>query len=152
MHGYGNNASTPIDVWISLASTDRNESNSIQIDSFVAPSNDPFVWPWTLPVSQVRTPAAVQAVTSFVVAAYAFLLLAAAQTGRIALPPPKWRPDQPAQRDSTPRLLGALRHQLWGKALGVNLTHVAYNTKGKTTDVEIASALPSAVLYAFRSA
>lgn len=122
-----------------------------------------FVWRWEIEVNfrdektvlgvgeaQVRTPAAVQAVTSFVVAAYAFLLLAAAQTGRIALPPPKWRPEQPAQRDSTPRLLGALRHQLWGKALGVNLTHVAYNTKGKTTDVEIASALPSAVLYAFR--
>jgi hypothetical protein len=51
MHGYGNNASTPIDVWISLASSDRNESNSIQIDSFVAPYNDPFVWSWTLPVN-----------------------------------------------------------------------------------------------------
>jgi hypothetical protein len=122
-----------------------------------------FVWRWEIEVNfrdektvlgvgeaQVRTPAAVQAVTAFVVAAYAFLLLAAAQTGRIALPPPKWRQDPPAQRDSTPRLLGALRHQLWGKALGVNLTHVAYNKEGKTTDVEIASALPSAVLYAFR--
>lgn len=123
-----------------------------------------FVWRWEIEVNfrdektvlgvgeaQVRTPAAVQAVTAFVVAAYAFLLLAAAQTGRIALPPPKWRQqDQPVQRDSTPRLLGALRHQLWGKALGVNLTHVAYNKEGKTTDDQIASALPSAVLYAFR--
>lgn len=122
-----------------------------------------FVWRWEIEVNfrdektvlgvgeaQVRTPAAVQAVTAFIVAAYAFLLLAAARTGRIALPPPKWRQEQPAQRDSTPRLLGALRHQLWAKALGVNLTHVAYNKKGKTTDVEIASALPSAVLYAFR--
>jgi hypothetical protein len=122
-----------------------------------------FVWRWEVEVNfrdektvlgvgeaQVRTPAAVQAVTAFVVAAYAFLLLAAAQTGCIALPTPKWRQAQPPQRDSTPRLLGVLRHQLWGKALGVNLTHVAYNTKGKTTDVEIASALPSAVLYAFR--
>ena len=122
-----------------------------------------YVWRWEIEINfrdektvlgvgeaQVRTPAAVQAVTSFVVAAYAFLLLAAAQTGRIALPLPKWRKEQPPQRDSTPRLLGALRHQLWGKALGVNLTRVAYNKEGKTTDVEIASALPSAVLYAFR--
>lgn len=122
-----------------------------------------YLWRWEIEVNfrdektvlgvgeaQVRTPAAVQAVTRFIVAAYAFLLLAAAQTGRIALPPPKWRPAQPPQRDSTPRLQGALRHQLWAKALGVNLTHVAYNTKGKTTDVEIVSALPSAVLYAFR--
>lgn len=122
-----------------------------------------FVWRWEIEVNfrdektvlgvgeaQVRTPAAVQAVTAFIVAAYAFLLLAAARTGRIALPPPKWRQEQPAQRDSTPRLLGALRHQLWARALGVNLTHVACNKEGKTTDVEIASALPSAVLYAFR--
>jgi hypothetical protein len=122
-----------------------------------------FVWRWEIEVNfrdektvlgvgeaQVRTPAAVQAVTRFVVAAYAFLLLAAAQTGRIALPLPKWRTDQSRQRDSTPRLLGALRHQLWGKALGVNLTHVAYIKEGKTTDDQIAPALPSAVLYAFR--
>jgi len=121
------------------------------------------VWRWEIEVNfrdektvlgvgeaQVHTPAAVQAISAFVEAAYTFLLLAAAQTGRIALPPPKWRQEQPAQRDSTPLLLGALRHQLWAKALGVNLTHVAYNTKGKTTDVEIARALPSAVLYAFR--
>lgn len=122
-----------------------------------------FVWRWEIEVNfrdektvlgvgeaQVRTPTAVQAVTAFIVAAYAFLLLAAAQTGRIALPPPKWRQAQPPQRDSTPRLLGALRHQLWGRALGVNLTHVAHNKEGRTTDVQIASALPSAVLYAFR--
>ncbi len=122
-----------------------------------------YLWRWEIEVNfrdektvlgvgeaQVRTPAAVQAVTRFIVAAYAFLLLAAAQTGRIALPPPKWRPAQPPQRDSTPRLLGALRHQLWAKALGVNLTPVAYNKEGKSTNVEIASALPSAVLYAFR--
>jgi len=32
----------------------------------------------------------------------------------------------------------------------VNLTPVAYNKEGKSTNVEIASALPSAVLYAFR--
>jgi hypothetical protein len=41
--------------------------------------------------AQVRTKAAVETVPCFVVAAYAFLLLAAAQTGagRIGLPPPK---------------------------------------------------------------
>ena len=73
-----------------------------------------FVWRWEIKVNfrdgktvlgvgeaQVRAPAAVQAVTSFVVAAYAFLLLAAAQSGRFALPPPKWRQERP--RSATPR-------------------------------------------------
>lgn len=122
-----------------------------------------FVWRWEIEINfrdektvlgvgeaQVRTQAAVQAVTSFVVAAYAFLLLAGAQTGRIALPLPKWRRREPTQRDSTPRLLGALRSQLWGKALAVNLTPVVYNKEGKTISDQIANALPSAVCYAFR--
>lgn len=52
MYGYYNNEpSSPIDVWISLASSDRSESNSIQIDSFLAPYADPFDRSWTLPVN-----------------------------------------------------------------------------------------------------
>jgi hypothetical protein len=124
-----------------------------------------FLWRWEIEQNfrdektvlgmgeaQVRTKAAVETVPCFVVAAYAFLLLAAAKAGqgRIGLPPPKWRRMTSAQRESTPRLLGALRSQLWGKALGVNLTHFVKNTEGKTIDVKIADALPSAVCYAFR--
>jgi hypothetical protein len=122
-----------------------------------------YVWRWEIEINfrdektvlgvgeaQVRTESAVQAVSSFVVAAYAFLLLAASQNGPVALPLPKWRDGQPPQRDSTPRLMGALRAQLWGKALGVNLTHVVKPHEGKATRFQIADPLPSAVCYAFR--
>lgn len=52
MYGYDNNdPSSPIDVWITLASNDRSESNSIQIGSFLAPYVEPFGWSWTLPVN-----------------------------------------------------------------------------------------------------
>ncbi len=122
-----------------------------------------FLWRWEIEVNfrdektvpgvgeaQVRTEAAVQAVSAFVVAAYAYLLIASAQAGRIALPLPKWRNGEPVERDSTPRLVAALRHQLWGKALGVNLTPVVKQRKGNATRHQIADALPSAVCYAFR--
>jgi hypothetical protein len=51
------------------------------------------------------------------VTAYAFLLLAATEIGqgRIGLPLPKWRRMASGKRDSTPRLIGALRSQLWGR-------------------------------------
>ena len=69
--------------------------------------------------AQVRTQAAVETVPCFVVAAYAFLLLAATEIGqgRIGLPLPKWRRMRLGERDSTPWLIGALRSQLWGRAI-----------------------------------
>ena len=124
-----------------------------------------FLWRWEIELNfrdektvlevgeaQVRTQAAVETVPCFVVAAYAFLLLAATEIGqvRIGLPLPKWRRMASGERDSTPRLIGALRSQLWGRALGVNLTHFVKNTEGMTNDDKIANALPSAVCYAFR--
>ena len=63
---------------------------------------------------------------------------------------PKWRRMAPGERDSTPRLIGALRSQLWGKALGVNLNHFVNRAEGKTNGGKIGDALPSAVCYAFR--
>jgi hypothetical protein len=122
-----------------------------------------YVWRWEIEVNfrdektvlgvgeaQVRTGAAVQAVSAFVVAAYAYLLLASAQSGRITLPLPKWRNGGLVERDSTPRLVSALRTALWGRALGVNLTPVVKHKEGKATRHQIADALPSAVCYAFR--
>ena len=124
-----------------------------------------FLWRWEIELNfrdektvlgvgeaQVRTKTAVETVPCFVVAAYAFLLLASADVGqgRIGLPVPKWRRMAPGERDSTPRLIGALRSQLWGRALGVNLTHFVKNTEGKTNAGKIDDALPSAVCYAFR--
>jgi hypothetical protein len=124
-----------------------------------------FLWRWEIELNfrdektvlgvgeaQVRTKAAVESVPCFVVAAYAFLLLAASEIGRgrIGLPLPKWRRMAPGERDSTPRLIGALRYQLWGRALGVNSTHFVRGEEGKTNTGNIGDALPSAVCYAFR--
>lgn len=124
-----------------------------------------FLWRWEIEVNfrdektvlgvgeaQVRTKSAVETVPCLIVAAYAFLLLAYAEVGqgRIGLPVPKWRRMAPEERDSTPRLIGALRSQLWGRALGVNLSHFVNSTEGKMNAGKIGDALPSAVCYAFR--
>jgi hypothetical protein len=87
-----------------------------------------------------------------VAAAYAYLLLAGTekQQGQVGLPLPKWRREESGDRTSTPRLIGSLRAQLWGKRMGVNLTYFVKTTEGKTNGIIIADALPSAVCYAFR--
>jgi hypothetical protein len=124
-----------------------------------------FLWRWEIEMrfrdgktvlgvgeAQVRTKIAVETVPCFIVAAYAFLLLSYADVGkgRIGLPMPKWRRVASGERDSTPRLIGALRSQLWGRALGVNLSHFVDRREGKTNAGKIGDGLPSAVCYAFR--
>jgi hypothetical protein len=100
----------------------------------------------------VRKAAAVEAVPALITAAYAFLLLAgsAAAGNSQILPAPKWRRASPDERCTTPRLMGMFRSQLWGKAMGVNLTHFAQAKKDKTKPVLFDNALSSAVYYAFR--
>ena len=102
--------------------------------------------------AKVRTRTTVETVPCFIVAAYTFLLLAYAEIGqgRIGLPAPKWRRMAPGERNSTPRLIGALRSQLWGNALGVNLSHFVNSREGKANAGKIGDALPPAVCYAFR--
>jgi hypothetical protein len=102
--------------------------------------------------AQVRTPTAVEAVPALIVAAYAFLLLAGTEDndGTLALPSPKWRNADPPVRDSTPRLIGMFRTQLWGKAMGVILKHFVGKSQVGMKPVLFANSLPSAVCYAFR--
>ena len=124
-----------------------------------------YLWRWEIELNfrdektvlgmgeaQVRTKAAVEAVPVFVAAAYAYLLLAGTEKhqGKSGLPLPKWRREESGDRTSTPRLIGSLRAQLWGKGMGVNLTHFVKNSEGKTNGIKIADALPTAVCYAFR--
>ena len=124
-----------------------------------------YLWRWEIEVNfrdektvlgmgeaQVRTPEAVAAVPRLMAAAYAFLLLAGTGDTQVGqgLPLPKWRKKDPGGRPSTPRLVGHLRAQLWGKGMGLNLTHFVNNTPGNTNHDKIADALPSAVCYAFR--
>lgn len=102
--------------------------------------------------AQVRIPTAAETVPALMVAAYAFLLLAGTGDGGAlsALPEPKWRTSAPAPRTSTARLIGLARSELWGKAMGVNLTHFADATKEGAKPVIFERALPSAVCYAFK--
>jgi hypothetical protein len=102
--------------------------------------------------AQVRTNAAVEAVPKFVVAAYALLLLAGTEDNRreSVLPKPKWRTTDPPVRLSTASMIGMLRSQLWGKAMGVNLTHFVDRKAPGTKPVLIEKSLSSAVCYAFR--
>jgi len=102
--------------------------------------------------AQVRTKAAVEAVPAFVVAAYAFLLLAGTgdNKGKPVLPQPKWRTADPPARQTTASMIGMFRAQLWGKAMGVNLTDFADKKAAVTKPVLFTNSLPSAVCYAFR--
>jgi hypothetical protein len=102
--------------------------------------------------AQVRTKAAVESVPAFVVAAYAFLLLAGTEENKAGpmLPQPKWRTDDPQERQTTARMIGMLRSQLWGKAMGVNLTDFVTGKATETKPVLFEKSLQSAVCYAFR--
>ena len=74
--------------------------------------------------AQVRTAPAIATTPIFIAGLYAYLHLAALQAkGTTALlPRPKWHPATPGDRATTAQLLGQLRTELWGRALGVNLT------------------------------
>lgn len=102
--------------------------------------------------AQVRTKAAVEAVPAFVVAAYAFLLLAGTgdNTRQSLLPQPKWRTSVNKARLSTASMIGMFRSQLWGKAMGVNLRDFVNSKVVGTKPVLFQNSLPAAVCYAFR--
>ena len=93
-----------------------------------------YLWRWEIEVAfrdektllglgeaQVRTDPSVEGVPAFVAAMYAYLHLAAALAGvrTPILPRPKWRRPKPNERCSTGHLIGILRTELWGKALGI---------------------------------
>src|SRR6185369_8507294 len=102
--------------------------------------------------AQVRSQAAVESVPAFIVAAYAFLLLAGTEDNKreTVLLKPKWRTADPPARQSTASLIGIFRSQLWGKAMGVNLTGFADKNKAGSKQVLFEKSLSSAVCYAFR--
>lgn len=123
-----------------------------------------YLWRWEIELNfrdeksllgvgeaQVRTPAAVKSVPALIVAAYAFLLLAGTASPKSsALPPPKWHTSPTGKRDSTAQMISALRSQLWGKAMGLNLTHFVPRHQRLTNPSLFQDSLPSAVCYAFK--
>jgi hypothetical protein len=106
-----------------------------------------YLWRWEIEVNfkeekttlgvgeaQVRVKSSVETAPALIVAAYAFLLLAGTQLGdESALPRPKWYPEQPEDRWSTPRLINLFRAQLWKIAIHANLKHFdSVNTAART--------------------
>jgi len=94
-----------------------------------------YLWRWEIELNfrdeksiigvgeaQVRTSAAVQSVPSFIVASYAFLLLAAhsIKAKSTCLPSPKWYPNKPSGRCSTQNILSFFRSQSWGLNIDLN--------------------------------
>ncbi|MFZ2950232.1 MAG: hypothetical protein WA003_12165, partial [Desulfuromonadaceae bacterium] len=67
-----------------------------------------------------------------------------------ALPQPKWRTTETPVRQTTARMIGMFRSQLWGKAMWVNLTDFVVNKGADTKPGLFEKSLPSAVCYAFR--
>ena len=100
--------------------------------------------------AQVRTPAAVESVPTLIVAAYAYLLLAGTVSDGAPLPAPRWRTCLTVRRDSTAHMIGILRSQLWGKAMGLNLSHFVPPRRRTTNTLLFQNSLPSAVCYAFK--
>ena len=102
--------------------------------------------------AQVRTPEAVRTVPAFLVAAYAFLLLAGTVDKQApnVLPLTKWRVHDPPARQTTAQLINRFRSELWGKAMGVNLGHFVDMTRLRTKPVFFEKSLHSAVCYAIK--
>jgi hypothetical protein len=124
-----------------------------------------YLWRWEIELNfrdektvlgvgeaQVRIETAVEAVPALIVAAYAFLLLAATRDEEKVspLPQPKWRTSSTPPRPSTARLVGLFRSELWGKAMSMNLNHFIDPRKTGATHDFFENALPSAVCYAFK--
>jgi hypothetical protein len=106
--------------------------------------------------AQVRNPSAVTTQPASAVAAYALLLLAAAQTFGPeglpdSLPQPRWRAKQTCRRASTNALLQHLRYETWGKALDGNLCDFRTRHLRDTNSSKMPLPLAAAVLFARRA-
>ena len=122
-----------------------------------------YFWRWDIEVNfrdektllgvgqaQVRNENSCQAVPAFQVAAYALLLLAAAQSHHAdILPLPKWRRPRAPERVSTQRLIQNLRFEVWGRGLGVsNFSDFSSSASSTQNPEKLLQALPSALIYA----
>lgn len=121
-----------------------------------------YLWRWEIELNfhdqksimgmgeaQVRTPAAVEASVAFAAVSHAVLTTAAVTLGmsHTGLPLPAWRKDQKGQRCSTNQLISRTRAELWGKALGVNLSGFDQQSNLKQTFEYSSTKIESAVLY-----
>jgi hypothetical protein len=122
-----------------------------------------YVWRWEIELNfrdektvlgvgeaQVRNPNAAESVPALVTAAYAYLLLAAAEVSCTAssLPRTRWYPAKPGQRCSTQQKISLFRTQLWGIAIGCNKTNFVYRADSDANRFNYKSSLQSTVIHA----
>lgn len=106
-------------------------------NSSIAQILQAYLWRWEIEVTfhdektlfgmgeaQVRRKDAVENVPTFTAGIYAYMHLAALQCSDNlqCLPRPKWQTKATTNRLTTAQLIGQMRAELWGKALGVNIT------------------------------
>jgi SRSO17 transposase len=124
-----------------------------------------YLWRWEIEVNfrdektvmgvgeaGVRTPGAVQSAPSFVVASYAFMLLAAhsVKAESSCLPSPKWYPQKPTDRCTTQKILSLFRSQYWGINIDPNKSGFVSKSPERRTPFYSASSIESAVCYAYK--
>ena len=120
-----------------------------------------YLWRWDIELNfrdqksllglgqaQVRNPNSVQLQPAAAVAAYALLLLAAAQANLQALSRPKWRPDPEPTRLSTASLINLLRHELWNDSITKGFTHFRSEPSDDHNPRKLQPDLRSALFYA----
>jgi hypothetical protein len=122
-----------------------------------------YVWRWEIELNfrdektvfgvgqaQVRNPLAAESVPALVVAAYAYLLLAADEISlkTSSLPRTKWYPAKPGQRCSTQQKMSLFRTQLWGIAIEGNKTGFVRKTSSNANRFNYKNSLQSTVIHA----
>ena len=124
-----------------------------------------YIWRWEIELNfrdekhvmgvgeaQVRTPSAVQAVPAFIVASYAFLLLAAhsIKVNSSSLPPPKWYRQEPTGRVTTQKIISIFRSQFWKMKIDLNKSGFDSQLSMERTPFNSNPSVDSAVCYAVK--
>lgn len=124
-----------------------------------------YLWRWEIELNfrdektimgvgdaQVRTAAAAQSVPSFVVASYAFMLLAAhvVKAKSNSLPSPKWYSQGPSDRCTTQKILSIFRTQYWGLNIDLNKNGFEPISHETRTHFYSPESLNSALCYAYK--
>ena len=123
-----------------------------------------YLWRWEIEVNfrdektllgcgeaQVRKQPSVESVPAFIVAMYAFLLLAAHRASKngekITIPRPRWYPRKKNQRLTTSEIVNLLRTEMWTKALGSNFSGFLNKQKHLRSQRYTANSPISAIAY-----
>ena len=124
-----------------------------------------YLWRWEIELNfrdektimgagdaQVRTMSAVQSVPAFVVASYAYMLLAAhaVKVKTNSIPSPKWHSRNLSNRCSTQKILSIFRSQYWGLEMEPNKSGFVSNSFESKSRFYSSDSLDSAVCYAFK--